>query len=348
MAFSRPSLQQLIDRLGTDLKTRLGLTGAVLRRSVVGVLARVYGAAVHSLYGYLDYIARQAHPLTAEGQWLDRWAALWRVARKPAAFAAGEVTFNGIAGSEIALGTIVQRSDGEQYQSNQTVTIQSGLVNVPVSALDGGIQGNLSSDTVLSLISPIAGVQTRARSVRDFISGGDNETDTDFRARLIARIQSPPQGGTKEDYRQWALSVPGVTRAFVFEHFLGGGTVGVSFVMDNAANLIPDAAKVAEVRAVIEVNRPLMVDVSVFAPIAVVVDFDIRLRPNQPAVQAAVQNELLDLLRRESQPGQTILLSHMNEAVSIAAGEVDHSLVRPRENINLNENEIALMGSITW
>jgi len=119
-------------------------------------------------------------------------------------------------------------------------------------------------------------------------------------------------------------------------------------VTDNAANLIPDAGKVAQVRAVIEVNRPLMVDVSVFAPIRVVVDFDIRLRPNTPGVQAAVQNELLDLFRRESQPGQTILLSHINEAISIAAGEVDHTRVSPRENITLAENEIAVLGTITW
>jgi len=348
MAFSRPSLQQLIDRLGTDLKTRLGLTGAVLRRSVLGILARVYAAAVHSLYGYLDYIARQSHPLTAEGQWLDRWGALWRVVRKPAAFARGEVRFEGKGGSEIPKGSIVQRGDGEQYQSTQRVTLLNASVNVPVSGVQGGAQGNLLSGAVLSLISPIGGVQTRARSVGDFTSGGDNETDTDLRARVIARIQTPAQGGTKEDYRQWALSVAGVTRVFVFENFLGGGTVGVTFVTDNAANLIPDVSKVAEVRAVIEVNRPLMVDVSVFAPIRVVVDFDIRLRPNTPGVQAAAQNELLDLFRRESQPGLTILLSHINEAISIGAGELDHTLVRPRENITLAENEIAVLGTITW
>jgi len=349
MAFSRPTLQQLIERIGTDLKTRLGLSGAVLRRSVVGILAHVYAATVHSLYGYLDTIARQAHPLTAEGPFLDRWGSLWKITRKPAGVAGGVVTFNGADGSVILSGTILQRADGVEYQTTQNATITAGFTNVSVSAIEGGTKSNAQAGSRLSLISPIAGVQTVAViDSNGLVNGSDIENDTDLRARLIARIQTPPQGGTVEDYRQWALSVPGVTRAFVFENYLGGGTVGVSFVTDNAASMIPDDLKVAEVRAVVEMNRPLMVDVSVFAPINVVVNFSIRLFPNQPVVQQAVRNELLDLFRRESQPGKTILRSHMNEAISIAAGEVDHALVLPASNIVLGENEIATLGQISW
>ncbi len=349
MAFSRPTLQQLIERIGTDLKTRLGLTGAVLRRSVIGILAHVYAAAVHSLYGYLDTIARQAHPLTAVGRFLDGWAALWKITRKPASVASGVVTFNGADGSVILQGTILQRADGLEYQTTQSATLTTGFASVPVSAIEGGIKSNAQAGSNLSLISPIAGVQTAALiDSNGLVGGADIETDTALRARLIARIQSPPQGGTKEDYRQWALSVPGVTRAFVFENYLGGGTVGVSFVIDNAASIIPDDLKVAEVRAVVEVNRPLMVDVSVFAPLNVVVNFSIRLSPNLKNVQQAVRNELLDLFRRESEPGNIIILSHINEAISIAAGEFDHTLLIPDANIVLNENEIATLGDISW
>jgi len=349
MAFSRPTLTQLIERIGTDLKTRLGLTGAVLRRSVVGILAHVYAAAVHSLYGYLDTIAEQAHPLTAEERFLDRWASLWKITRKPAGVASGVVTFNGADGRVILSGTILQRNDGAEYQTTQNAIIIAGFINVPVSAIEGGINSNAQAGTHLSLISPIAGVQTVAVIDNNgLVNGSDIENDTALRARLMARIQTPAQGGTVEDYRQWALSVPGVTRAFVFENYLGGGTVGVSFVTDNAPNIIPDELKVAEVRAVVEVNRPLMVNVSVFAPINVEVNFIIRLSPNVNDVQQAVRNELLDLFRRESQPGHTILLSHINEAISIAAGEVDHVLVLPVASIILGENQIATLGNMTW
>ena len=349
MAFSRPTLQQLIERIGTDLKTRLGLSGAVLRRSVVGILAHVYAATVHSLYGYLDTLARQAHPLTAEGQFLDRWGSLWKITRKPAGVAGGVVTFNGANGSVILSGTILQRADGVEYKTNQGANINTGIASVSVSAIEGGTTSNAQAGTRLSLISPISGVQTVAViDSNGLVNGSDIETDTDLRARLIARIQTPPQGGTIEDYRQWALSVPGVTRAFVFENYLGGGTVGVSFVTDNATSIIPDFSKVAEVRAVVEMNRPLMVDVSVFAPINVGVNFTIRLSPNVNDVQQAVRNELQDLFRRESQPGHTILLSHINEAISIAAGEVDHVLVLPASSIVLAENEIATLGNISW
>jgi len=154
--------------------------------------------------------------------------------------------------------------------------------------------------------------------------------------------------GTADDYRLWALTVAGVTWVFVFENYLGGGTVGVSFVMDNAPSIIPNATKVSEVKQVIEARRPLMVDVSVFAPKEVVVVFWLKLFPDLPEIQQAVRNELADLFRRESEPCKLLLLSHFNEAISIAAGEVDHELVEPNKNILLANNQIATLGTITW
>ena len=63
-------------------------------------------------------------------------------------------------------------------------------------------------------------------------AGSDAETDESLRARVLRRIQKPPQGGAGYDYVAWALEVPGVTRAWVYPAEMGLGTVTVRFVRD--------------------------------------------------------------------------------------------------------------------
>jgi uncharacterized phage protein gp47/JayE len=65
-------------------------------------------------------------------------------------------------------------------------------------------------------------------------------------------------------------------------------------------------------------------------------------------VQAAIQAELQDLLRREAEPGGTILLSHIRAAISAAAGESDYALATPSADITNTIGRMSTMGEITW
>ncbi|RYE88861.1 MAG: baseplate J protein, partial [Oxalobacteraceae bacterium] len=58
--------------------------------------------------------------------------------------------------------------------------------------------------------------------------------------------------------------------------------------------------------------------------------------------------ELRDLLVREAAPGKTLLLSHIREAVSTAAGETDHVLVSPAANVVPPTGHMPTFGSIAW
>jgi uncharacterized phage protein gp47/JayE len=130
----------------------------------------------------------------------------------------------------------------------------------------------------------------------------------------------------------------------------GPGTVVVRFMADDGAGgmAIPDAGDVAAVQAYIDTVRPVTAVVTVAAPTAVPMDFEIALTPDTAAVRAAVQAELADLLLREASPGGTILISHIREAVSIAAGETDHVLTSPAANVEHGAGEIATLGAFTW
>lgn len=352
MPFARPTARELVDQQEREFDARIPGADSRLRRSVLRVIARVTAAVAYHLYGYLDFIQRQVMPDTAEQEFLDRWASIWGVVRKAATFATGSVDLTGQDGSAVPAGTVLQRSDGVEYAVDAQVVIAAGVATLAVTARSSGVAGNAAAASSMSFQSPIAGVDSSGTVAAGGITGGDDEeTDAALLARLLARIQQPPHGGAEHDYVAWALEVAGVTRAWVLPGQLGPGTVGVTFVRDDdAGSIIPDAAEVQEVQDYIDdaTRRPVTADVTVFAPTPVTVDFTIHLDPDTAAVRAAVQAELEDLLRREAEPGGTLLLSHIQEAISLAAGENDHVLTVPAADVTVLATEIAVMGTITW
>lgn len=348
--YSRPALADLVQRVRTDVLSRL-TSDDVLRRADAEVFARVMGGVAHGLYGFIDWLSDQVIYDTASVEYLERWCSIWGLTRKAAAAATGTVTFALQAGAVIASGTLLQALDGVQYQTTADATVTAPTATAPVVAVVAAAASNRAAGQSLALVSPVVGVQSTATA--GLLSGGaDIETDDALRARLLARIQQPPQGGASTDYVAWALAVPGVTRAWVYAQELGAGTVTVRFVRDNDGSgslIIPDSTEVAAVQAYIDARRPVTAQCTVVAPAAVPLNFTISgLVPATTTVQAAVQAELQDLLLREATPGGTLLLSHIRAAISGAAGETDFVLTSPAANVVSTTGNMSTMGTITW
>lgn len=350
MPFSRPSLEELKDAAETDLEAFLPGADARLRRSVLNVLARVIAGGEHGLYGFIDWVSRQVFPDSAEAEFLARWASIWGVARVAATWATGTVDFTGTNGTEIPAGTLVQRADGAQYETDALATVAGGAASAAVTALEPGASGNANAGTAVSLVSPIAGVTSQAAVAAGGVAGGaDEEGDASLLERLLARIRQPPHGGADFDYVAWAREVAGVTRAWVYPLEQGLGTVVLRFMMDDTYDDgIPLAADVTAVQDHIDALRPVTADFYALAPVAVALDLEISLTPDTAAVRAAVEAEIADLVRREAEPGGTILISHIREAISIAAGETDHVLASPAADVTHTTGQIAVPGTVTW
>jgi uncharacterized phage protein gp47/JayE len=349
MPFYRPTLKELIERGEADFQSLIpGAAG--LRRSNIGALVRVGQNSIYDLYGYVDGVAKNIIYDTAELDVLKRHAGFWGVPYLAATFSSGPVVFSGTDGKTIEAGTVVQRRDGVDFATEAPVIVAGGTATANVVALTAGADGDTAEGTPLTLASPIDGVVGTATVGASGLTGGvDDESKESLLARMLARIRQPPHGGAAHDYVTWALEVPGVTRVWVFPLHFGAYTVGVTFVTDGAAGgPIPDAAKVAAVQAHIEANCPVGAEPYTFAPTPVPINPTIRIVPDTPAVRAAVQDELDDLILREAVPGGTILLSHLREAISLAAGETDNELLSPVANVTHAVNEMAELGSITW
>lgn len=344
MPFDTPSLPALVSRVADDLAK------AALRKSDAEVMSRVHAGATYGLYGYLDWIARQILPDTADEETLLRMALLrLRQQRLPAVSASGMVRCTGASGALVPVGTLLQSSDGRRYRVTGDATLAAGVADVGVEAVEPGQLGNLDSGAELALVSPIAGVADACTVNAPGITGGtDAESIESLRQRVIRSYRVIPHGGSADDYVTWALEVPGVTRAWCLPGYMGPGTVGVFFVRDNDASPIPDASEIATVQAHIDTQRPVAAELYVMAPAQVVLNFEIHVVPDSMPVRAAVEASLRELLASESAPGATLLRTHISAAISNSTGERDHTLISPAADVAVADNELLTFGSITW
>ncbi len=355
--FERPTLAQLVTRVGQDLENRVAGLDTRFRGTWSWALTRVVAAGAYLLHQHLAWIARQVLPDTAEAASLDRHAAIWGLTRRGAGRAVGNVTVAGTSGSEIPAGAILRRQDGVEYRvtADGAGTLGGGgTLTVEVEAVEPGDAGNAAEGVVLTFVSPIAGVTSATTVLAPGIADGvDAETDDALRTRILARIASPPQGGSEADYIAWAREVAGVDQVWVAPGAEGAGTVRVRFSMevetdDDDLDRIPGSAKVDEVQAYLDEVAPVTATVYVAAPAAQAVDFEVSVFPDTAEVQAAVEAELKALLRRAGGPGLTINNSVIRAAISAAEGEQHHTLVSPAGDIVSSASQLPVMGTVTF
>ncbi len=351
--FNRPSLASIIAMQEADLHVELG-SDTRFPAADRTVLARSVGGVGHELHGHLEWIATQANPATANHpDYLAQHAAWWGVVPKLAKAAIGPVLLQGVAGSVVQAGTLLQRADGAEYMVMESTEIAETATLCSVVAVMPGAACNAPSGTVLRLTQSIAGVYNTATvATGGLCLGTDDEKTEQLRLRLKNRVQEPPQGGAVHDYRTWALEVPGITRAWAYNNWVGRGTVGVAVVADDAASgPLPELALVEQVQQYISHLDRIApgCEPFAFAPYAKPIEFILAgLLPANQDVRTSVEQNLRELLFYEAEPGVTVLISHIREAISQAVGEIDHVLQYPAENIVCAEGELATFGGIKW
>jgi len=382
MPFNRPTLTELRSRNKSYLLTQLKTVGALLRFSNMGILADVDAGMAHLHYGYLDWIAKQSNPYTATDEYLAAWAALKDVYRKAAnAAACRHATFTGSASSIIPAGTVLNRADGYQYTTDAEITIGTGKTGIgaitavlPDTSLDasgGGENGNADAGTALTLDIALDGVDT-AVTVHEAITGGaDIEDEEVFRSRMLLAYQEPAQGGSDADYKEWALQVPGVTRAWVAPRLLGAGTVGVYFMMDPDGSTTNEAGfptgtdgyatketqysgQVATgdqlaVADYIFDHRPVTATIYVASPIRTAVPFEISgIATASSTVKAALEKAIRGIFFDKGKPGATIYLTDVIAAIADVDDTAGFLVTSPTQNIVLETGQLPVLGKVTY
>jgi uncharacterized phage protein gp47/JayE len=365
MPFSRTPRADLLRRVQGDFNAALPGTDASLRRSAVGGLSFMHGMAMDSQYAYLDWLSRQIIPPTADAEMLLRWAQLFLpVPWRDATFASGLVNVGGVAGAVLPAGSLLSRKDGAQFSTDSEVDFAGSSATVSCTALVAGLAGNCAGGTALALASPELGVLSSATVATSGIVGGDDlESLESVLARLQHRIQTPPQGGSGDDYVGWIYDAhPGVTRAWAFPLENGPGTITLRFACDDAyAGGIPLPGDVVIVDQYVATRRPVTAKIVTAAPVASPINFTISgLDPDLQSVRDDIAARLADLIRVEGTPGGEcwmgyttatggkILWSHIVEAIGAAAGINDFVLASPSANVTADIGYMPTLGVISW
>lgn len=367
MPFERPTLRALGAQALADMAGALRVP-AILRASPLAILSKACAGLVHGLYGYLDWIARQAIPFTATGEFLAAWAALVGILRKGLTAATGSASFTGTAGAELPEGTeLARQTDGALFRTTALATVGSdGTLTVPVVAQEAGAAGNSVAGAGMVIRSAVLGVN--AAGTAGLITGGaDEELEEDFRQRMLDRYRAPPQGGAVADYEAWAREVPGVTRVWVAPNSMGAGTVVVYVMLDAAqaaAGGFPQGANgtaAAEPRAPSATGdqlavanalyplRPATALVYVVAPVPYPVDYVITdLAQDSSETRAAIAEALRGMFRRQGAPGGQIFQSDSIGAIASAAGVTRFNLVSPAGPVQAPTGGLPVLGTISW
>jgi len=329
-------------------------------------------------YGYLDWISQMAVPFTAQQEFLEAWAGLVAITRKPATAASGTTTFTGTAGAVLPAGTSVVRSDGIAYTTQASGTVGGGgSVTVAVTATVPAAAGNAVMGTSMVLGAAVAGINSTGSVTAAITGGADIETDDALRTRMLQRFQAPPQGGSQSDYVTWALQVPGVTRAWCNPNGMGTGTVVVYTMFDDAESAHAGFPQGADGGATLEPRtaaatgdqlavanwlyalQPVTALVYSVSPIATPVNFTITgLSSAGAAVQAAVAAAIVEVFRQQASPGGipllngtiggTVDLSYINSAIAAIAGTTPFVITSPTANITMATGHMPTLGTITW
>lgn len=359
MPFARPPLSTLRTQAKAHFQAEIPGFDPTLPRTVLGVTADLQAGMAHGAHGHMAWVVRQGNPATADIDLLEVWASVWGIARRAASRASGPVVVTGTDGTDVPAETQFTRG-GLLFRVTMGATIAAGSATVTVEAVLPGEEANAPQDAPVRFLATLPGADGEALvGTGGLVGGADAEPDEELRARLLERIQKPPAGGAAHDYRAWAFTVAGVTRVWVAPEEQGPGTVVVRFMMDEvraAQQGIPQGTDSpaptgdqALVFDVIDPLRPVTADVFVVAPIPIALDATVTgLDPDTPAIRAAIEASLADMLHRRAEPGVTLSRSWVAEAVSAGAGENRHVLTLPAADIAHGAGEIPIMGTVTY
>ena len=356
MPWSTPTLKDVRGLVRDNIRGTLPGADASIPNSVLRVLGDAQGGLCHLTLQYIDWLALQLLPDTAETEWLDRHGQIWLVnadgskGRKQATFAKGSVAFTGpVVGTVIPSGTPL--SGGVGYQTTADATIGSGSSITTATAIDPGSAGNMEPGDQLELAVSVPNIDGTATVVQ-MIGGTDTETDDDLRARILQRIQQPPMGGSEGDYEEWALAVPGVTRAWASSE-MGIGTITVRFLMDElraSDDGWPTEPDVNTVQAYIDSKRPVTTkDCFVLAPIKEFMDVTIAaLVPNTAEAQAEIETSIRSMLFQYAAPGKTIFAAWVSYAIMSAPSVVSFQLVTDQDFVMPSLGHMAVLETILY
>jgi len=197
------------------------------------VKAQAIGGVMAGIYGDQELLSNDPFPQSARLDAILKHLQTYFTAPNnqllPAQSASGYMAVTGEVGTVISTALQAQYlPNGNVYQSLTGLTMATTAIAIPMVSIATGQDQNILDGAPLTVTNPPAGLNSTAYASGDFLLGRDQETPEEAAERILAFIQTPPEGGTAADYVRWAQEASAsVTSASTIRFPSGLGTVGI-------------------------------------------------------------------------------------------------------------------------
>ena len=343
-----------IDEIYREMLACFGEETGLEPREGTDLSARMYALAaqVYALYVQADWVARQAFPQTAEGEYLDYHAQLRSLERKPALPAQGTVRFTAgeAAQSDRAIpeGTVCMTAGLVRFATIQEAVLPAGelTVDVPVQALEPGTAGNVSAQTVVSMAVAPMGIAS-CTNPQAFSGGADGESDEELRERILDTFRRLPNGANAAFYEQGALSFDQVAAAAVIPKPRGLGSVDV--IVSTLAGT-PGEELLEQLQDYLEQRREIAVDVQVKAPTPVTVNVAVQVKAKGGWDKTQVLDQVEGALESWFDGkllGQDVLLARLGSLIYGCDGVENYAVSAPAADLAVDADELPVLGTLS-
>ena len=353
------SFNDVLNDLMSELVVRTPFTNLNPSAAIRGLL-EVIAKVIADLYGLVKTVMQQSFVQTATGSWLDLRVREMGLVRRAAVKTKVNLTFRSntpvAQNITIPVGTICKSQKDASGNDYRFITIAEAVleegqtsVQVIAEAELPGKAWNVGQDTITRMVTRVTGIHA-VRNGAGFLirEGSDPESDEQLRERAISKWETLGLGGTREAYRNWATSVPGVVAASVLDDFpFGPGTVGVVILGENG---VPSAELKGEVHQYIKARKPLTADVRILAPEIRSIDLDLELIRYANADQATVETgvrEAIDSYSGRLQLGEGLIIARLINEIMDVPGIYNLKVKSPGQDVNVSVDQFLLFDQIT-
>lgn len=345
-------LKEMLDKVPNSYDKREG--------SIIQTAVGPASYAFEEFYLTLNQVQRASFVQTAVGTSLDKIAVIANIKRYPASSAIRLGVFN----QPVPIGSRFSTINGEA-SINFIVTAKTDNPNqFQLTAETKGTIGNDYTGEIL----PITYIQglSKAEITDILVPGDDEETDDEFRERLITALNEKPFGGNVAAYREFVGGLDGVGGVQVYPTWNGGGTVKLSVIgadwqpasttlinnVQNAVDPPPNQGLglgMAPIGAKVTVVAPTAVTINVSATLTLLPTYEIG--QVQEPVETAIKNYLLSIHESWAKPivnggieyASNVFIAQIIAAILNVTGVINATNV----TVNGNTADIALTQTST-
>jgi len=274
------------------------------------------------------------------------FAPLKNLVLNPATKAKGILTFTGVNGSIIPLGTKVLYNNME-FITTEAKTIVSNVASVKAESVNSGSENNTISSISLYLMFPIEGIDNQVFCTDGFTNALDEETKESLRTRCKQRFASPTIIDNDYSYRSKINELSFVKQSFISNLKNGAGSFGVT-ILTNTTSRVPTEQDMLDVKQYLMDSNsiPSYVAVEFFVPTIISTNFTIILAVDNEANRKIVTDALMDYLYLYQKPNTVFSYKGLADYLQTFGARLNTPL--PSTTEDLKDNELIDIGTISW